>query len=107
LRSAPGVPAFRLTGNSGRGIQVRAGHMEQIKPGTWNHLAFTYDGSREQSGLNMFWNGKAIPNARRRRSDGSVEGQHRLLTLRCGSAGRVNATFEDGAIADFRILTAS
>lgn len=96
------VPALRLTGNSGRSIQVRAGHMEQLKPGTWNHLAFTYDGSREQAGLAMYWNGRAIPT--QGAGDQTVQLRGSIGTdqpLRLGREGK--RYFEGGAIADLRI----
>jgi hypothetical protein len=55
------VTLLRLVGDGGRNIEIRAGHLEQIKHGTWNTVTVAYDGSRHQSGLSMYLNGRAIP----------------------------------------------
>ena len=47
------VPMMRLTGNEGKSIVARAEHLRQLKPGTWNHLVVTYDGRREQAGMDL------------------------------------------------------
>ncbi|MBM3725515.1 MAG: DUF1553 domain-containing protein [Acidobacteria bacterium] len=52
------VIALRITADDGRSIQIRAGHLEQLKPGTWNHVVATYDGTREQPGMTLLVNGK-------------------------------------------------
>src|SRR5438309_1414373 len=55
------VPAMRLTGDGGRNIEIRAAHLQQLQPGSWNHIAVSYDGSRHQSGLSFYLNGRAVP----------------------------------------------
>ena len=45
----------------GKSISARGEHLRQLKPGTWNHLVVTYDGSREQAGMSLYLNGKPIP----------------------------------------------
>ncbi|MFN0164910.1 MAG: DUF1553 domain-containing protein, partial [Bryobacteraceae bacterium] len=97
------VSLLRLTGDEGKAITVRAGHLEQLKQGTWNHLVFTYDGSREQPGLAMYWNGRAIPTQGRGDQNTTLKGT--LWTgqrLRLGNEGK--RYFENGTIADFRIF---
>jgi hypothetical protein len=97
------VSLLRLAGDEGKAITIRAGHLEQLKAGTWNHLVFTYDGSREQPGLNMFLNGRAIPTQGRGDQNTLLQGS--LLVnqpLRLGGDGK--RFFENGAIADFRIF---
>ncbi|MBI1790928.1 MAG: DUF1553 domain-containing protein [Acidobacteria bacterium] len=103
LEIAARVPAFRLNGNGGKAIQVRAGHMEQLKPGSWNHLAVSYDGSREQAGLALYINGKAIPTQgggdQTVYLEGSISSQ---APLRLGRDG--TRYFAEGAIAGVRVF---
>ena len=54
------VIGMRLVGDGGRSIETRAGHFEQLKPGEWYSVAATYDGSRKESGINLYLNGRAI-----------------------------------------------
>jgi mono/diheme cytochrome c family protein len=87
---------FRLIGDGGGAIEVRdAG---QLEPGTWNHLTATYDGSRNQSGLMLYLNGRAVAvqglGARNARLSGSIEIEEPLVLGR---------SFAGGAIADFRL----
>ena len=98
------VPALRIVGDDGKSLHVAAGFAEQLKAGTWNHLVVTYDGSREQPGMTLYLNGKAIPT--QGAGDQSLELQGDFKThapLRLGSDG--NRYFHGGAIADFRIFT--
>jgi mono/diheme cytochrome c family protein len=97
------VPQMRLVGDGGRAITIRAGHMEQLKPGTWNSLVFTYDGGREQLGFNMYMNGRAIPTQGRGDQNTRLTGAintGRPLVL----GGEGSRFFADGAISDFRIF---
>ncbi len=94
------VVNFRLVGDDGKQITIRAGHMEQLKPGSWNHFAVSYDGSGEQAGLALFLNGKAVPN------QGGGD-QNTKLT------GRINSNtplvlgknLPEGEISEFRIFS--
>jgi hypothetical protein len=61
IEVASRVALLRLVGEGGRNIEVRAAHLSQLVHGTWNSLTVTYDGSRHQSGLAMYLNGRAIP----------------------------------------------
>lgn len=54
------VPSFSLSGGKGA-ITIRGSNVERLKPGSWTHLAFTYDASRGQNGLAIFVNGKEMP----------------------------------------------
>jgi hypothetical protein len=94
-------PQFRLTADDGKSISAAAGHLDQLKMGTWNHLVFTYDGSREQPGMGIYINGRAV----------NTQGREVKVKL-AGSAntgkplliGRENKSyFPDGAIGEFRI----
>ncbi|MBL8215625.1 MAG: DUF1553 domain-containing protein, partial [Bryobacterales bacterium] len=93
------VIAARLIGDDGRNIEIRAAHLEQIKHGTWNHLTFTYDGSRHQSGMSLFLNGRAIPTQGRGNQNVELRGSIGVeAPLVLGKA------LAEGAIADFRIF---
>ena len=94
------VAGMRLVGDNGLNIEVRAAHLEQIKHGTWNHMVISYDGSRHQSGLTLYLNGRAI----------STQGGGNQNLMLPGSIAPVNTplllgrSLASGAIADFRIF---
>jgi Protein of unknown function (DUF1553)/Protein of unknown function (DUF1549)/Concanavalin A-like lectin/glucanases superfamily/Planctomycete cytochrome C len=92
------VPVLRLTGD--KLIGARAGHLDQLKAGTWNYVVFTYDGSRENAGLGLYLNGKPVltPDLSSK-LEGEIRTQAPLLL---GSDGK--RYFRDGAIADFRVF---
>ena len=93
------VPAFRLIGDEGKNIEIRAGHLSQLAQGSWNHLVVSYDGTRHQSGLSLYLNGKAVP------TQGGGN-QNVQLPGRIDSAAPLllGKSLADGEIADFRIL---
>ena len=96
------VPNFSVKGDDGKGLSIAAGHVEQLKPGTWNYLAVSYDGSREQLGLALYVNGNAVTAPQRGvepQLEGSISNKKRL---RLGSGTKMEA--EAGALADFRVL---
>ncbi len=93
------VPVFRLTGDGGRNIEIRAAHLQQLQHGTWNHLAVSYDGSRRQEGLSLYLNGKAVPTQGRGNQNTEMPGDISVDTpLVLGKA------LAGGAIADFRMF---
>ncbi|HEU0004997.1 MAG TPA: DUF1553 domain-containing protein, partial [Terriglobia bacterium] len=97
------VPMVKLTGNEGKSIVARAEHLRQLKPGTWNHLVVTYDGSREQAGISLYLNGKSIQ-ALGNETATELKGEiHTGKPLRLGSDGK--RYFQGGAIADLRIFS--
>ena len=96
------VPGLRLVGDDGKSLQVRTGHLVQLKPGTWYHLAASYDGSREKDGIAIYIDGKLVE------LQGSGDASFKLpgdicspAPLRVGSDG--NRYFNGGAIADLRV----
>jgi hypothetical protein len=95
------VPSVRLTGDGGESVEVSAGHLDQMIPGTWNHVAFSYDGSGEAPGVRIFINGKETVTQRDSRAQvkGSI---HNAAPLRLGDPERKYD--EPGAIAELRIL---
>lgn len=93
------VMGFRLVGDGGKDIQIRAAHLEQIKPGTWNHIAVSYDGSRQQSGLDLYLNGTAIPTQGRGNQTVELKGDIEVETPLI-----LGKSLAQGAIADFRMF---
>ncbi|MBI2686533.1 MAG: DUF1553 domain-containing protein [Acidobacteria bacterium] len=97
------VANFRMTGDDGKAITVRAGHLEQMAQGSWNHIAVTYDGSREQAGLSLYLNGKVIP--LQGGGDQNLRLTGNIATPKPMLLGKENARgFEGGEIAEFRIF---
>jgi len=89
---------FRLIGDNGA-IEARAAVAGLLQPGTWNHLAATYDGSRNQSGLMLYLNGRSVVlqglGARNARLEGSIETEDGIVLGR---------SLAGGAISDFRLF---
>jgi hypothetical protein len=97
------VALFRLTGDDGKSITVQAAHLSQLKQGSWNHIAVTYDGTREQAGLRMYLNGQVISlqggGDQNTRLTGSIAPGTPLLLGKENLRG-----FEGGAISEFQIF---
>lgn len=95
--------SFRLVGDEGKSIRVSAGFLQQFKPGTWHHIAVTYDGKREQVGLALYLDGKRAPTQIGDQIQ-PLPGEIRTSApLRLGNEG--TRFFHSGAIADFRLYT--
>jgi hypothetical protein len=93
------VPGLRLTGDGGRNIEIRAAHLQQLQPGSWNHIAVSYDGSRHQSGLSFYLNGRAVPTQGRGNQVVELPGD-----IAVDSPLVLGRSLPEGAIADFRIF---
>ena len=59
-----GVARLRLIDVTGKVIRAQAPYHKPIKAGTWNHLTFTYDGSRTENGYAVYVNGTRLPTER-------------------------------------------
>lgn len=55
------VIGFNLTGGAKDSIEFRTDRQGLFKNGTWNHITVSYDGSKLQTGLRMYFNGKPMP----------------------------------------------
>ncbi|HXJ39021.1 MAG TPA: DUF1549 domain-containing protein, partial [Bryobacteraceae bacterium] len=93
------VAGLRLIGDGGKSIDVRAAHLEQLQHGTWNTIVATYDGSRHQSGLGMYLNGRAIATQGRGNVNLELSGDIGMETPLV-----LGRSLADGAISDFRIF---
>jgi hypothetical protein len=92
------LPSFRLIGDNGDSIEIRSA-LEQIAPSTWNTIVAAYDGSRAQSGLDLYLNGRPI----------LTQGRNNPNTKLNGGIGVddplvLGRSLMDGAIADFRLV---
>ena len=56
-----GVARLRLLDSAGKAIRALAPYNKPVKAGTWNHLTFTYDGSRTEDGYTFYLNGIRMP----------------------------------------------
>jgi hypothetical protein len=90
---------FRLIGDNGAAIEVRAADGALFAPGSWNSLTATYDGSRNQSGLMLYLNGRAVAvlglGARNAKLNGGIDVEDPIMLGR---------SFAGGAVADFRLF---
>jgi hypothetical protein len=93
-----GQIAFRLIGDNGQGIEVRAAEARSLIPGTWNELVGTYDGSRNQTGMMLYLNGEPVVlaglGARTGRLNGSIETDEDIV---------LGKPLAGGAIAEFHL----
>ncbi len=103
LELSRGIPSLRLTTQSNRSYTIRAMAIDRLKAETWHHVAFSYDGSRLLSGVELYLDGKNVW-AEGRGNRVPMPGDFRTYApLRVGSDGkRFNP---GGAIADLRIFT--
>ena len=93
------VAVFRLVGDGGRNIEVRAAHLAQLTHGSWNSLTISYDGSRHQAGLTMYLNGRAIPTQGGGNQNVELQGE-----VGVDNPLLLGRTLPDGAISDFHIF---
>ncbi len=56
-----GVARLRLLDAAGKSIRAQAPYHKPVKAGSWNHLTFTYDGSRTEDGYAFYLNGIRMP----------------------------------------------
>jgi len=97
------VPSFRLNGDDGKSLRISPGTLDQSKPGEWTHITITYDGSREQAGLKMYWNGRRIVTEGERDRKPLAGGITTGVPLRLGKEG--DSAFSGGAIGELRIFS--
>ena len=93
------LPGFRLIGDDGKSIEIRAGQLERLQPGTAHHVVVSYDGERRHSSLSLYVDGKAIPVQGRGNGalelPGSINAESPLV---------LGKSMEKGAVSDFRLF---
>ena len=89
-----GQIGLRLIGDNGGGIEVRAADAGGLLPGTWNELVGTYDGSRNQTGMMLYLNGRSVVlvglGARTGRLSGSIETDENIVLGKSLAGGAVS-----------------
>lgn len=105
-----GVARLRLLDSAGKVIRAQAPYHKPVKAGTWNHLTFTYDGSRKENGYAFYMNGNRLPIERGSfgAQDSSIAPELKgslknaaPLTFGSDAAGEKGL---DGSVGDFRIF---
>lgn len=97
------APSIRLAGEDKKYLSARPVQDFELKPETWYHIVFAYDGSRQRAGLSLYVNGEFVP------TYGTGEDLEPLNSSIKVSApltlGKEGAQyFSGGAISDFRVL---
>ncbi len=96
-------PSIKLASGNDKYLSARPGPDYELKPDAWYNLVFTYDGSRDRSGLAIYVNGQMIPTYGTGEDIYPLQGSARTdVPLKLGNDKK--NFFENGAIADFRIL---
>jgi len=100
------IPIFQIYGDDAKDrLLARASNADRLKPGEWVHIAAAYDGSRDQSGLALYVNGKPTANEGRGDSTRTLTGNIRnYLPLRLGWDGR-GQYFLGGVLKDIRVFS--
>ena len=105
FNSEPSLPTIRLIGRNGKYISAQPVPSYGLKPATWYHVIFTYDGTGTRRGLRIYINGNAVPSygdgKDLERLDSSIQGGNSPVYL--GKQGK--QFFDGGAIANFQILS--
>ena len=96
------VPSFRMSADKDTSLRITPGTLDQAKPGEWTHITVTYDGSREQAGLKMYWNGRQIATEGDRNRKSLVGNIATRVPVRI--AGNGDSSFKGGAIGEFRVF---
>lgn len=96
-------PTIRLYGKDGKYLTAQPSPEYALKPSTWYHLTFTYDGSRDRKGLSIYINGELVPSYGDGADLAPLESSIRTTSpLHLGS--REKQFFEDGSLAGFHVL---
>ncbi|MCU1260416.1 MAG: Protein of unknown function (DUF1553)/Protein of unknown function (DUF1549)/Planctomycete [Bryobacterales bacterium] len=94
-------PSIKLAGTDGKYLSAKPDLDYELKPETWYHLVFTYDGSRDRNGLSLYVNGKSVPASGTGEDNDPLETSIRSdAPLKLGNDKK--RFFSGGAIAEFR-----
>lgn len=98
------APGLRIFNFDGKYIGARPGPEFALKPETWYHIAYTYDGSRSRKGISLFVNGAFVPTYGSGEDFFPLAGTFRI-TAPIHLGGNVEKPgYPDGAVADFRVF---
>lgn len=99
----PAEVTITLQGSDGGYMVAQPAPSYGLKPETWYHVTFTYDGSRSRRGLRIYINGNAVPSYGDGRDLEPLKTSIKSTTAPLYIGRRGNQYFEGGAIAGFRI----
>ncbi len=92
------IPGARFYGDDGKSVEIRAGHLDQLVPGSWNRLEMHYDGTGEALGVRLLVNGQEVNP--QRNSKAKIQGSIKnAAPLKLGNPTRPL----DGAISELRV----
>ncbi len=102
--SEPSTLSIKLEGSDGKYISAQPAPNYGLKPATWYHVIFTYDGSRSEKGLRIYINGNVVPSYGTGEDLAPLETSIRTTEpLYLGNLGK--QFFEGGAMAGFHVLS--
>jgi hypothetical protein len=98
-------PELRLFGSDRKYLSAWPGRYYELKPEAWYSVIFTYDGSRDHKGLELFVNGLRVPIYGDGLDVGWLPLQSSIRTASPVELGRQDkAGYPGGAIAEFRVF---
>ena len=109
---------FTLTGEKPAGdkkfkpLNISPNNTKRLPAGRWTHIVVSYDGSRERSGLRLYWNGELIETEGGEfftRVEGSIQTKQPLrlgkgISRRNTRSEPKASDFSGGGLADLRIF---
>ena len=100
----PSVFQLVLQGRDGKYISAQPAPEYGLKPGTWYHVIFSYDGSRRERGIGIYVNGNLVPSYGTGDDIPPLESsiQTTAAPLLLGNRGK--QFFDGGSMAGFRVL---
>ena len=108
LDLSEGLPSISLTVRDGWTIGRKAIGDRRVEVGKWHHVAATYDGKRQRSGLTLYLDGKRVPAENIGRATPTLKGSTKTAApLLLGASDREDdkkSGFLNATIRDFRIL---
>jgi hypothetical protein len=101
----PSMVSITLQGKDGKYITAQPEPTYGLKPATWYHVIFTYDGSRSDKGLRIYINGNAVPSYGDGADLAPLESSIQTSTGPLLLGNHNKQYFEGGAMAGFKILS--
>jgi hypothetical protein len=97
-------PGFRIFNFQGKYISARPQSEFFVKPETWYHVVYAYDGSRSRKGISLFVNGSFVPTYGNNADLLPLQGRFVVKQpLRLGGISE-RGRYPGGAIADFKMF---
>ena len=102
--SEPSLLSISLQGSDGKAITAQPAPNYGLKPATWYHVIFTYDGSRSRTGLRIYINGNVVPSYGNGQDLAPLQSSIQTTNAPLSLGNRNKDYFEGGAMAGFRVL---